>query len=412
MAGPGARPARLIGRLGTTAVTVGFGYAALARLGVLLPALRDADTDSEAGSPDSAGQLSVTFLVPAKEEHLVVGRALRSMLACPPGRAAVLAIVDAGDPGTVRAAEAADDGSGRLRVMRDASPGGKGAALAAALPFVHTDVVGVFDADSVVRPGLLGPVQRAFAGGADVVQVPVRPRWSRSGSWHGPRTLLDYAASARGRAGTTAGVVRLNGTGVFFRTGLLRGIGGWRPALTEDFELALRLTTAGARVTVLDRPEAATDEETPRSARSLLRQRIRWHQGFLQILAAGAWRGLPTAGMRAAALGPLLVPVGRALAAAGALLVVGAVLAGGPAPGLVVVAPVAGLAGLVLAVDAVVFVRIGPEYGVRPSAGRLVALVLGAAPFAAIAATASVLAVARQLAGRHAWETTAHGSGD
>jgi len=405
VASPGAR---LTGRLGSAVFLAGFGYAALARLGVLLPALRA--TPGHDGDHPAPGRLSVTFLVPAREEHLDVGRAVGSMLACRHDDVQVLAVVDTGDQRTVAAAEGAEDGSGRLRVVRDASIGGKGAALIAALPLVDGAVVGVFDADSVVHPDLLAPVAAAFAAGADVVQVPVRPRWGRTGGWHGARTLLDYAAWSRGRAGTTTGVVRLSGTGVFFRTELLRAVGGWRPSLTEDFDLALRLTGIGARVTVVDRPEIATDEQAPRSAHSLLRQRVRWHQGFLEILTAGTWRRLPTAPMRAAALGPLLVPVGRALAATAAVLVAAAVLAGAPAPGAVVVVPAAALAVLVSTIDAAVFARLAPAYGVRPSAGRLAGLVLGAVPFYAVSAAASVLAVGRQLAGRHTWETTAHGA--
>jgi cellulose synthase/poly-beta-1,6-N-acetylglucosamine synthase-like glycosyltransferase len=396
----------VIGRIGAAAFAAGFGYAALARLGVLLPALRPGP--GQAPSDGGHGG-SVTFLVPAREEHLTVGRTLRRLLAHTPDGVRVLAVVDVGDPRTVRAAEDADDGSCRLRVVRDTSTGGKGAALTAALPLVDSEVVGVFDADSVVQPGLLGPVARAFADGADVVQVPVRPRWHRAGGWHGTRTLLDYASWTRGRAGTTTSVVRLSGTGVFFRTDLVRAIGGWRPSLTEDFDLALRLTAAGARVTVVDVPRIATDEEVPLSARDLLRQRTRWHQGFLEILSAGAWYRLPTARMRAAAAGPLLVPAGRALAVVGMVLVLVAVLTGGPPPPTVVVVPTAALAVLVLAVDAVVFSRIGPDYGVPVSVDRLVELVLGAVPFYAVSGAASALAVARQLAGRHVWETTAHG---
>ncbi|KZB79292.1 glycosyltransferase [Amycolatopsis regifaucium] len=412
MARPGARLVHLTARLGAVAFTIGFGYAALARVGVLLPALRSVHKRHSrpvdpGGAPDGH---AVTFLVPARQEHSTIGRALRSMLACRPGDGGVVAVVDSDDPRTITAAEGAHDGSGRLRVLHDASPGGKGAALTAALTVIDTEIVGVFDADSVVRPGLLPPVRQAFADGADVVQVPVRPCWNRPAAWHGTRTLLDYAAWSSGRAGTTTGVVRLSGTGVFFRTSLLRAVGGWRPSLTEDFDLALRLTAAGARITVVDRPDLATDEQVPHSASSLLRQRIRWHQGFLEILATGVWWRMPTTRMRMSAVGPLLVPVGRALAAVAAVPTLAAVLAAGSAP-LTLLVP-AGLSCLVLAIDVAVFVRLAPSYGVRPSLARLVALVLGAVPFYTVSATASTLAVVRQLTGQHDWETTEHAASE
>lgn len=412
MARPGTRFAHLTARLGTAAFTIGFGYAALGRAGVLLPALRS--VHKRHSRPVDPGEASdghaVTFLVPARQEHSTIGRALRSMLAGQSGDGGVVAVVDIGDPRTITAAESADDGSGRLRVLHDASPGGKGAALTAALAVIDTEVVGVFDADSVVRPGLLEHVRQAFADGADVVQVPVRPCWNRAAAWHGTRTLLDYAAWSSGRAGTTTGVVRLSGTGVFFRTSLVRAVGGWRPSLTEDFDLALRLTAAGARVTVVDRPEIATDEQVPHSAAGLLRQRTRWHQGFLEILATGVWRRLPTTRMRMSEVGPLFVPVGRALAAVAAAPTLAAVMAAGTAP-LILLVP-AGLGCLVLAIDVAVFVRLAPSYGVRPSPAHLAALVLGAVPFYAVSATASAFAVVRQLTGQHDWETTEHAASE
>lgn len=400
----------MIGLIGAGTFCLGFGYTALGRLSVLVRALWRSAPRPATAPPDGAA-VSMTFLVPARREHLVIERALRSMLSSPHPPVTVVAVVDDAEPHTLEAAARADDGTGRLLVIPDRSdPPSKGRAMTAALSHVDSDVVGVFDADSVVHPRLLEAVQPWFRAGADVVQVPIRPQWDPTSGWHGLRTFLDYSAWARSMSGLTNGFVRLSGTGVFFRTGLLKSVGGWRPSLTEDFDLGVRLAAVGARVAVVDCPMVATVEEVPHSAGSLLRQRIRWHQGFLEILATGVWTRLPTTRMRLAALGPLLVPVGRVLAVLGGGLLALAWLLGGSRLVEPVLVAAVGVAVIVLTVDCLVFARIGGGYGLAATVRRLATLVLGAVPFYAVSAAASVLAACRELLGRRGWETTDHGS--
>jgi cellulose synthase/poly-beta-1,6-N-acetylglucosamine synthase-like glycosyltransferase len=388
--------------LGACLLYAGLGYTAAARLCVLLRALRP--RPAEPGPHDDG--TPVTFLIPARRDALVIGRAVGSLLAFERPGLHVIVVVSDEEPETFEAATRADDHSGRLAVLRE--PGGgrpsKGRALTSALPYVKTDVVAVFDADSVFQPRLLDHVLPWFARGADVAQVPIRPEWGRHGGWHGARTLLDYASWSRGMAGFAAGFVRLSGTGVFFRREVLAAAGGWRPSLTEDFDLAVRLAAAGARVAVTDCPEVATAEEVPHSARSLLRQRTRWHQGFLEILREGSWRRLPTARLRMQALGPLLVPIGRVMVPAGAL---GLLLS---RTGVAAYTPAAVLAGFVLAADCVVFARTAGPYGRPLTARRAADLLLGSLPFYAVMTAASTLALWRELRGSRTWETTPHGA--
>jgi cellulose synthase/poly-beta-1,6-N-acetylglucosamine synthase-like glycosyltransferase len=398
----------MTGLIGALVFGLGFGYATAGRLWVLAPALWRVAPPPPPARRDPA-PLSVAFLVPARREPVVIERALMSMLAIGHPRVTVVAVIDDAEPDTLAAARRADDGTGRLIVVPDCgTPPSKGRAMTTALSHVDGDIVGVFDADSVVDPGLVQVVRLWFEAGADVVQMPVRPRWDRGSGWHGLRTFLDYAAFSRGRSGVTTGFVRLSGTAVFFRVGLLERVGGWRPSLTEDFDLGVRLAAAGARVAVVDHPDVATAEEVPHSALGLLRQRIRWHQGFLEVLAGGAWMRLPTIRMRLTALGPLLVPVGRVLVVLGAALLALAWLRGGSRLVEPVLAGAACVAASALSVDCLVFGRIAGGYGVPVTARRLGALVCGAVPFYAVCAAASVLATGRELLGRRVWTTTDH----
>src|SRR6185503_9703157 len=95
------------------------------------------------------------------------------------------------------------------------------------------------------------------------------------------------------------GAVPLGGNTVFFARDLLEHIGGWDETnLTEDADIGLRVCQMGERVRVVYDHRYVTKEETPPTLRQFVRQRTRWSQGFMQTLAKGAWKRLPTRGQR------------------------------------------------------------------------------------------------------------------
>ena len=110
------------------------------------------------------------------------------------------------------------------------------------------------------------------------------------------------------------GVVPLGGVSVFFRRSFLERVGGWdMMCLTEDAEIGMRLSQAGAKMTVVYNATYATQEETPPTLTSFIKQRTRWAQGFLQILSRGTYRYFPTYRQRLLALyvlsWPIIIPV-------------------------------------------------------------------------------------------------------
>ncbi|CAD5285701.1 conserved membrane hypothetical protein [Bosea sp. 62] len=78
--------------------------------------------------------------------------------------------------------------------------------------------------------------------------------------------------------------IMLGGTSNHFRTQALRAIGGWDPwNVTEDADIGFRLVRAGGYIADLP---SHTLEEAPVTLRAWLKQRTRWHKGYLQTLVS------------------------------------------------------------------------------------------------------------------------------
>jgi cellulose synthase/poly-beta-1,6-N-acetylglucosamine synthase-like glycosyltransferase len=105
------------------------------------------------------------------------------------------------------------------------------------------------------------------------------------------------------------GMIPLGGNTVFVRRELLRQIGGWdEHCLTEDADLGIRLSLAGARIRVIYDDMYITREETPHTIAQFIKQRTRWNQGFIQILFKGDWIKLEKFSQRLLAFYLLILP--------------------------------------------------------------------------------------------------------
>lgn len=237
----------------------------------------------------------VTVLVPAANEAAVIADVVADLVdqdyADASGRRFDVLVVDDGSTdGTAAAAEAAvGSASDAVRVLRrepDPGPRTKGAALAWAQPHVRGEVIAVVDADSRVAPSFLSLAMRAWARDPQAAALQAQRRAiNRSRSWlaaaQDEEQLMDMASQC-GRWATD-GTAELRGNGMFARRAALEAAGGWSPvALTEDLDLATRLTARGERVTLA--PEAAVEEQAVESISVLWRQRMRWAEGSLRRL--------------------------------------------------------------------------------------------------------------------------------
>src|SRR4029079_18127915 len=73
-------------------------------------------------------------------------------------------------------------------------------------------------------------------------------------------------------------------------------------------ERVMRLSSVCRKVVVAYDSDMVTREETPGSLMSLLKQRTRWNQGFLQVYRKKDWRRLPGFGQRLLARYTLMTP--------------------------------------------------------------------------------------------------------
>jgi glycosyltransferase XagB len=357
---------------------------------------------------------SFSLLLPARHEQDVLGDTIDALARLDHPTYEVIVIIGHDDPETEFVArEAAARYPRIVRVVMDYHlPKNKPKALNTALRKCRGDIVGVFDAEDEVHPGLLRLVEARFEeSGADVVQAGVQLMNVQT-SWWSVRNCLEYYFWFRSRLHFHAEkrFIPLGGNTVFTRTELLRNAGGWDPdCLAEDCEIGVRLSTRGAVVAVAYDPQVVTREETPGSIRALVKQRTRWDQGFLQVLRKGEWRKLPSRRQRLLARYTLAMPLLQA--ATGALMplsLASMFLLKVPMPtALVTFLPLAPTL-VTMAVESAALGEFGREFGIRIRLRDHARLLLGTVPYQLLLAAAAVRSVWRQCRGHGGWEKTTH----
>lgn len=251
------------------------------------------------GRSTDSPRLSFSLLVPARHEEAVLSETLRRLAQLDHPCFEIVVIIGHDDHATRAVAdEAARVHPGRIWVVTDHNwPKNKPKALNSALPFCRGDIIGVFDAEDEVAPGLLREIDSCFRRtGAHVVQAGVQLMNYRS-SWFSLRSVLEYFFYFGSSLAHHAryDFLPLGGNTVFFRRDVLELVGGWdSDCLAEDCEVGVRLSSLGAKTVVLYDAALVTREETPSTLGAFFKQRTRWNQGFLQVLRKGEWRRLPT----------------------------------------------------------------------------------------------------------------------
>ena len=355
-----------------------------------------------------------TLLVPGRHEEEVMGQTLDMLATQDHPDFEIIAIVGEDDPGTERVVrEAAARHPGLISVVVDDTlPKNKPKAMNLALQYATGDIVGVFDAEDEVYTRLLSLVDSRFQEtDADVVQGGVQLMNFRS-SWWSLRNVLEYYFWFRSRLHFHAEskFIPLGGNTVFVTKERLDWSNGWDAhCLAEDCELGVRLSADNAKVVVAYSPEAVTREETPPTFASLLKQRTRWNQGFLQVLGKGEWKKLPTFKQRFFARYLLTMPFIQATT--GLLIPLSVIMIAfvkvPTAIALISFIPLAPTL-MLLAVEIAGLGEFGRLYKEKVRVRDYVKLVLGLVPYQVFLAAAAVRAVIRHSRGQNGWEKTEH----
>ena len=171
--------------------------------------------------------------------------------------------------------------------------GGKARALNAALLHADTEVVLTVDADTLIAPGALKAMRRAFAiepalVAATGVLAPIcgQSPMARTFQWFQSYEYVRNFLSRHAWEGQR-GLLLVSGAFAAFRRTAVIEVGGFDPdCMVEDYELIHRMHRHAAdtgqdwTVRVIGAALASTD--APASPMAFLRQRRRWFGGFLQ----------------------------------------------------------------------------------------------------------------------------------
>jgi glycosyltransferase XagB len=410
----------------------------------------------EHNDPDRYGQpdqprLPGVILVPMRHEEAVAGQTLERLARLHHPLYWVVPIVDhADDPGTAAIAHAkAREYPGRVLVCpypEDTDVHNKPIALNAAVDMLNQlgipfEWVGVADAEDLFHPDLLRMVDYRFrTTGAGIVQGGVQlmnfssdprelplpagllrraRRWWKAhvSAWWRAANVLEYFKWFQSRLKLQAAlrVMPLGGNTVFFHRAFLdalhRRYGSYwdEHCLTEDCKIGIVASVLGFKVDVVYVDELVTREETPTTLPGFVKQRVRWMQGFIQVLFEGEWLRLPTLTQRVLAVYVLGFQVFQAFA--GLLAPVALALAlQHKAPVLLTLLATIPLAlGLLnVMLDVVLLAQFGRTFGQRVRLRDYAGLVVGAYPFQVVLSLAAVWALARFALGRSDWVKTVH----
>ncbi|HEY4118428.1 MAG TPA: glycosyltransferase [Byssovorax sp.] len=169
-------------------------------------------------------------------------------------------------------------------VPRAERVGYKAGALAHGLTTAKGELVAIFDADFVPRPGFLRDVVGHFD---DPVVGMVQTRWGHLNRGASALTevealMLDGHHLVENRARFGAGYFfNFSGTGGVWRREAIERAGGWsHETLTEDLDLSYRAQLAGYRFVY--RGDVVSPAEVPEELTAARAQQFRWAKGTVQ----------------------------------------------------------------------------------------------------------------------------------
>ena len=229
-----------------------------------------------------------SLVVPVRDEEKVVGRLIGSLskLDYPADKIEIIFVEDASiDKTFCICVEEAKKLGVKVRIFHREFCDGKPSALNYGIAHAKGDIVGVFDADSVVARDVLLNVCKYFK---DPKGAAVQGRTLSINSDENMLTkLISYEeavwfeAYLRGKDALDL-FVNLKGNCQFIRRNVLEKVEGFDTSfLAEDMELSARLTEKGYQIRYA--PDVRSWQENPSTLKQLFTQRIRWYRGWMEV---------------------------------------------------------------------------------------------------------------------------------
>lgn len=258
------------------------------------------EDDLERLKPQFVARTFISVIIPAYREEKVIGDTLTQLAKqkYPKNLFEIVLPLAKADFKTIEAVMNVKKQNPQVSIkpiVFDKKPVNKPDGLNKVLNETRGDYVVVFDAEDQVHTKLFAAIDSYVQQfGRKVLQTEVRlVNWSTR--WFSLQNALEYYFwfVSRLKWHAEQGFVTLGGVSVFFPKEVLLEIGGWdKHCLTEDAKIGLTCSLEGFEIEVLNLPGMETEEETPYTLRSFVKQRTRWIQGFLQIFSSFEWLGL------------------------------------------------------------------------------------------------------------------------
>ena len=234
--------------------------------------------------PPEQEELSVSVLIPAYNEELVIATSIRRILASTHQKLEVIVIDDGSADGTSEVVRGSFADEPRVKLIT-ARNGGKARATNLGLQRATGDIVVVLDADTQFEPATISRLVRWFADpkvGAVAGNAKVGNRINMLTRWQ----ALEYitAQNLERRALATLGCITVvpGAVGAWRRECIVK-LGGFPvDTLAEDQDLTIQVQREGYKA-VFDSSAVAWTEAPDRVA-GLAKQRFRWAFGTLQCM--------------------------------------------------------------------------------------------------------------------------------
>jgi cellulose synthase/poly-beta-1,6-N-acetylglucosamine synthase-like glycosyltransferase len=188
-------------------------------------------------------------------------------------------------------AHIAHEAGANIYIRENGGPAGKGQALRWWLKQTSDeaspeDIVVVLDADSLVAPNFFDSIRVRMSEGEKVIQTRVEPVVRTSSpvarlAAYSETTEQRVSDAFRSKMGWP---VRLRGTGMAFRRGILEEVCSSLSTFVEDVEMTLQL--GAQKCPIHFAHETYVADPKPNDQYGAVRQRARWMRGQFQVLRA------------------------------------------------------------------------------------------------------------------------------